>query len=235
MTTYRKLICCLLPLVVLAGCKRSESTQEASAPKAAPSPSAVPSTAVTSAGTPAASNADAGSSAETSAKMAAAAWAIKRDEIKNDPIGQWAIQASAASTYNDTQGTAPGSANQMTGPPNVDHYGDNGDAWTSKTPDGGIEWADLRFPKPVHANEVRIRESCGSGAIIKVEVYHGQAAPHVVWQGNDPTTELNYLMLKFPRTSFKTDRVKITLPPTSSPDGVRSMRSNSWAQSRSCQ
>jgi hypothetical protein len=211
MTIYRKLICCLLPLVVLAGCKKSESTQETSAPKPAPSTSAAPSTAVTSAGPPAASNADAGSSAETTAKMAAAEWAIKQDETKHDPHRQWAIQASAASTYNDAQGTASWSANQMTGPPNVDNYGDNGDAWTSKTPDGGIEWADLKFPKPVHANEVRIRESCGSGAIIKVEVYDEQAAPHVIWQGNDPTTELNYLMLKFPKTSFKTDRVKITL------------------------
>jgi hypothetical protein len=34
---------------------------------------------------------------------------------------------------------------------------------------------------------------------------------HSVWQGNDPTTELNYLMVKFPKTTFKTDRVKVTL------------------------
>ena len=38
-----------------------------------------------------------------------------------------------------------------------------------------------------------------------------QGVAHAVWQGNDPTTELNYLMVKFPKTAFKTDRVKVTL------------------------
>ena len=143
--------------------------------------------------------------------MAAADWAVKQDEIKHDANGQWAIQATASSSYNDAQGTASWSPNQATGAPNVDKYEDNGNAWTSKTPDSGIEWLDLKYPKPVHATEVRVRESCGSGAVIKIEVFDEQGAPHVVWQGNDPTTELNYLMVKFSKTAFKTDRVKITL------------------------
>jgi hypothetical protein len=70
---------------------------------------------------------------------------------------------------------------------------------------------DLKYPKPVHAEEVRNRESWGSGAIIKVEVFDEQGAAHTVWAGNDPTTELNYLLVKTPKTAFKTDRVKITL------------------------
>ena len=143
--------------------------------------------------------------------MAAADWAMKQDEIKNDPNGEWAIQATASSTYNDAQGTASFSANQSTGVPNVDSYGDNGNAWAPKTPDGGIEWLDLKYPKPVFATEVRVRESCGSGAVIKVEVYDEKGAAHSVWQGNDPTKELNYLIVKFPKTAFKSDRVKITL------------------------
>ena len=97
--------------------------------------------------------------ADAGAKMAAADWAMKQDEIKNDPNGEWAIQATASSTYNDAQGTAGYSANQATGAPNVDKYADDGAAWTSKTPDSGIEWLDLRYPKPVYATEVRVRES----------------------------------------------------------------------------
>jgi hypothetical protein len=58
---------------------------------------------------------------------------------------------------------------------------------------------------------VRVRESCGSGAVIKVEVFDEQGAAHTVWAGNDPTTDLNYLMVKFPKTAYKADRVKITL------------------------
>lgn len=206
-----KLICCFLLLVLLGGCnKKSETTEEPSKP--APSTNAAPAPS-TPASAPAAapSGGDAAASAETTAKMAAAEWALKQDEIKRDANGQWAIQATASSNYNDAQGTASWSANQATGAPNVDQYGDNGAAWTSKTPDGGIEWLDLKYPKPVHATEVRVRESCGSGTVIKVEVFDELGAAHAVWQGNDPTTELNYLMVKFPKTTFKTDRVKVTL------------------------
>ena len=208
MKVNHKLICCVLPLVLLSGCKKSDSAPETSA-KPAASTNAAPATTTPATSAPAAAPADA--SAETTAKMAAAEWAIKQDEIKKDPNGQWAIQATASSTYNDAQGTAAWSANQATGAPNVDTYGDNGEAWTSKTPDGGIEWLDLKYPRPVHATEVRVRESCGSGAVIKIEVYDEQGEVHAVWQGNDPTTELNYLMVKFPKTAFKTDRVKVTL------------------------
>ena len=205
-----KLICCFLPLVLLCGCKKSVARRK---PPEPPRPRlrlhrqrrrpVLPQPRRPVRTQPHAS--------ETAAKMAAADWAMKQDEIKNDPNGQWAIQATASSTYNDAQGTAGWSANQATGAPNVDKYGDDGSAWTSKTPDGGIEWLDLKYPKPVHATEVRVRESCGSGAVIKVEIYDEQGGAHIVWQGNDPTTDLNYFMVKFPKTTFKADRVKITL------------------------
>jgi len=211
MKIYPKLISCFLLLVFLGGCKKSNSTEETSKP--APSTNAAPATTAPAASAPAAtsSSADAAASAETTAKMAAAEWAIKQDEIKRDSNGQWAIQATASSAYNDAQGVAGFSANQATGAPNVETYGDNDAAWTPKTPDGGIEWLELKYPKPVHATEVRVRESNASGAVIKIEFYDEQGVAHAVWQGNDPTTELNYLMVKFPKTTFKTDRVKVTL------------------------
>jgi hypothetical protein len=143
--------------------------------------------------------------------MSAVDWALKQDEIKNDPKGQWAIEATASSTYGDAKGMASYSANQVVGGPSVDHYGDNTSSWVPKTEDGGIEWIDLKFPKPVHATEVRVRESCGSGAVIKVELFDEQGAGHAVWAGNDPTKDLNYLMVKFPKTAYKTARVKVTL------------------------
>jgi hypothetical protein len=211
MKIHPKLICCFLPLVFLTGCKKSSSTPETSTTKPAASTNTAPATTAPAAPAAAPGGADATASAETAAKMAAAEWALKQDEIKTDPNGQWAIQATASSTYNDAQGTAQWSANQAAGAPNVDKYGDNGAAWAPKTQDAGIEWLDLKYPKPVHATEVRVRESCGSGAVIKIEVFDDQGAAHAIWQGNDPTKELNYLIAKFPRTTFKTDRVKITL------------------------
>lgn len=202
--------CVVLSFALLgAGCKKDNAAQEAPKPAAAAAPTAAP--AATSApSAPAAPDAN-GQSAETTAKLAGVAWALKQDEIKNDPKGQWAIGATASSSYNDAKGQEGWSPNQVTGAPNVDKYGDDAKAWTSKTPDGGIEWLDLTYPRQVHAEEVRVRESCGSGAVIKVEVFDEQGGAHTVWAGNDPTTDLNYLMVKFPKTSYKTARVKVTL------------------------
>src|SRR5271166_6076734 len=211
MRLHGKLVYWVLALALLCvGCKKDAGTQQPTLTSAAKAtqpnadsaaPPNQPSSAPDAAAQP----------EETTAKLAGAAWALKQDAIKNDPKGQWAIQATASSTYNDAQGTAQWSANQATGEPNVDKYGDVGKAWTSKTPDAGIEWLDLKYPRPVHATEVRIRESCGSGAVIKTEVLDEQGTAHTVWAGNDPTTDLNYLIVKFPKTSFKTDRVKVTL------------------------
>jgi hypothetical protein len=191
---------------LIAGCKK-ETPNNMSATSPAPA-SAAPATASAPSPTPAAAD---GSSADTTAKLAGAQWAMRQDEIKNDPQGQWAIAANASSTYQDAQGESSWSANQATGVPNVDKYADDGHAWTTKTQDAGIEWLDLKYPRPVHAVEVRVRESYGSGAVIKIEVFDEQGSAHTVWAGNDPTTELNYLMVKFPKTAFKTDRVKVTL------------------------
>jgi hypothetical protein len=169
----------------------------ASAPNAAPAASA-------------AAAAEA-SSPETIRKRALIEWALKQDEIKNDPHGQWAVEAKASSSYNDAQGTAHYSASQATGAPDVEAYGDNPSAWMPKTPNGGIEWLELRYAKPVHATAVRLRESCGSGAVIKVEVFDEQGAAHTVWSGVDPTKDLNYFTIEFPRTPYKASRLKVTL------------------------
>ena len=150
-------------------------------------------------------------SADTTAKLAAADWALKQEEIKNDPNGQWAVQAKASSTYRDAQGDEGWSANQATGAPNVETYSDDAKAWAPKTEESGIEWLELKYAKPVHATEVRVRESNNSGSIIKVELFDELGRAHALWAGSDPTTQLNYLIVKFPKTDFKTDRVKLTL------------------------
>jgi hypothetical protein len=206
MNTRLKLVCCAFSFSLLVvSCKSSPDTASNAKPAPqAPAPAAPPTASAASTDTT-------GSGAATSAKLSGAEWALKQDEIKNDTKGQWAIAATASSTYNDAKGNDGWSANQATGAPNVDKYGDDGKAWTSKTPDAGIEWLDLKYPRPVHPEEIRIRESCGSGAVIKVEVFDEQGAAHTAWAGNDPTTDLNYLIIKLPTTAYKTDRVKITL------------------------
>jgi hypothetical protein len=187
------------PFALLPGSKKQPATPEPTATNTAKS--AQPALA------PAATAPDAAANgAETTAKLAAAAWALKQSRTIRKVSGRSRPRPLLPTT---TPRDRPNG--QATGAPNVENYGDNGSAWAPKTPDAGIEWLDLKYPKPVHAEEVRIRESWGSGAIIKVEVFDEQGAAHTVWAGNDPTTELNYLLVKTPKTAFKTDRVKITL------------------------
>jgi hypothetical protein len=197
----------LLLGVVLAatGCGKShqETVSTPAAPAAAPSAPA--------ATAPAAPAAADNGGADTTAKLAAADWAIKQDQIKNDPDGQWAISATSSSSYNDAQGAQAWSANQTVGAPNVASYADDGHAWAPKTQDSGIEWLDLKYPRAVHATEVRVRESFNSGSIIKIELIDDGGTAHTVWAGNDPTTGLNYLLVKFPKTDYKAGEVKITL------------------------
>ena len=140
-----------------------------------------------------------------------AEWALQQDQIKNDPNGQWAATATASSVYNDATGHDRFGAWQATGEPNVDQEGDNGNAWAPKTPDGGVEWINLGFSKPVAATGLRIRESAGAGTVIKVDLVDMQGTPHPLWSGKDPTKGINYFMLTFPKTQYKVDHVKITL------------------------
>jgi hypothetical protein len=210
----RILFCVIAAALLIAGCKSKTDKPTASTPPAASQPAAPsqPSSAPVSSTPAAPANAEPSAAAiEENTKLSAIDWALKQDEIKNDPNGQWAIDASASSSYNDAKGDAGWSAMQATGAPNVDHYGDDGKAWAPKTPDGGIEWLDLKYAKPVNATEVRIRESCGSGTVIQLELFDEQGVPHKVWHGTDPTQDLNYFVLKVPQSNYKTSRVKITL------------------------
>jgi len=44
-----------------------------------------------------------------------------------------------------------------------------------------------------------------------VEVFDEQGVAHTMWTGADPTKDLNYFVVEFPRTAFKTGRVRLTL------------------------
>jgi hypothetical protein len=180
---------------------------------AAPAPASAPSGTTASSASPApgAASPASGDTPETVRRRAQIQWALRQDEIKNDPHGQWAVAAKASSSYNDAQGTAPYAPSQATGVPNVEAYTNNPSAWRPKTPDAGIEWLELTFANPVHATSVRIRESYGAGAVIKVELFDAQGAAHVVWSGIDPTKDLDYFTIDFPRTAYATARVKLTL------------------------
>ena len=151
-------------------------------------------------------------------KAAAIQAALAEDAIVSDPRGQWAIAATASSTYSgDKAPTAKTSysAFAATGAPNVERYGDNGHAWTSATADKGIEWLEVQFEKPVNATQIRIRQSYGPGAIIKVEVIGEDGTRRTVWQGLDdqtyPANTISWFDRTFEKTAFKVNGARITL------------------------
>jgi hypothetical protein len=217
--------CVLSAVMAIAGCSQSGSTPVAAEAAAAPPMDTVvaekrgvvapvvqpnqPGTIVV----PATNTAPAtgAANADAALKQAQIAWALKEDAIRNDPNGQWAVEAKGSTAYNDAKGTAAFAAYQATGPANVEIYGNSVSAWSPKTADAGLEWLELQYARPVFATAVRVRESFGPGAIIKVELFDEQDSAHVVWTGTDPTKDLNYFAVEFPKTAFKTGRVKLTL------------------------
>lgn len=143
--------------------------------------------------------------------------ALEEEKLINDEKGQWAIDADASSTYAGDKKNKEGGwhFNQMTGKPNVEHYGDDGRAWASEEADKGIEWVKLTFPKAVNATELRVRQTYNPGAIIKIELIDESGKSHSIWEGNDKTkyepNSIQWFISKFDKTEYKTKTVKLTL------------------------
>ena len=143
--------------------------------------------------------------------------ALNEEKILNDPNGEWASDADASSTYstNPKDKETGWSPYKMVGKPDVDKYGDNGNAWASKNPNKGIEWVKLTFPKAVNATGIRIRQSYNPGAVIKIELIDDKGKNHTVWSGVDDTKyetgKIKYFSTNFDKTDYKTKTVKITL------------------------
>lgn len=149
--------------------------------------------------------------------------ALEEEKIVNDTSGQWAVDAEASSTYasDEADKNAPWSPLKMTGKPDVETFGDNGNAWAPKEADKGVEWVKLTYAKAVFASAVKIRQNCGPGAIIKVELIDDKGKSHSVWEGVDNTKyepdKIKYFVANFSKTDYKTKTVKITLATNSVP------------------
>ncbi len=148
------------------------------------------------------------------AKAKKEAEANSDDAFLKDEKGQWAVGAQASSTYANNGGKqASWSPEQMIGKPNVQKYGDNGNAWASKEQDKGTEWVKLTFEKEVNATEVRIKQTYKPGAISKIELIDTKNMSHVVYEGKVEAKDdkIQYMTASFEKTPYKTKTVKITI------------------------
>ena len=201
--------CLLLGLATVSACKKQEAEPAPPAP-AAEAPAAAAPAAVDPAQDEAARLA--------ADKKAAIDRALKEQAIVDDTKGQWAVTATASSTYSYEK--APDAnleytAMKATGKPDVESYGDSGSSWTSEKADGGIEWLELTFAKPVNATELRVRQNYSPGAIIKLELIDEAGAKHTVWEGSDdtvyPPSTISWFLRSFDKTAYKAKGARITL------------------------
>lgn len=201
--------------LTVAGCGKKQEP----VPAAPPAPAATAPAASSAAPAAPVATQDSGEvSAEAAAKVAAVKAALAESEIVSDSRGQWAVSATASSTYASDispDSKASYSPNAATGAPDVEHYGDDGHSWASATADKGIEWLEAKFAKPVQATEIRIRQSNAPGAFIKVELIDDGGGKHALWEGVDeekyePNT-VNWWRRTFEKTSYKVAGVRITL------------------------
>lgn len=216
-----QLVASLTIALTLGACGKKQDEQAAAPATEAPPPVAAPAAETAppvAAPQPAAADTAPATAPVVDEKAAAIQAALAEEEIVSDPRGQWAVSASASSTYAGDK--APESKTSYspamaTGTPDVERYGDNGNSWATETADKGIEWLEVKFGKPVHATELRIRQNYGPGAIIKLELIDDSGARHAVWQGVDsqqyaPNT-IAWFKTSIEKTPYATTGARITL------------------------
>jgi hypothetical protein len=154
-------------------------------------------------------------SPEVQARLAAIL--AKLEGLAEDDDGrlrQWASDAKASSEYSNPNW----SARQATGKPDTMQAGDCPTAWASKDPDGGIEWLELTYDKPVRPVQVRVRETYNPGAVTKVEAKDDKGQWHTLWEGKDTTKECpGWLSISVNQPAWACRVIKVTIDAASVP------------------
>ena len=97
------------------------------------------------------------------------------------------------------------------GPPDAESLSDDPNAWATLQPDMGMQWIDLGYDPPLAASVVRIFEVCVPGAISAVSALDERGNRHELWSGVDPTPTPGVFELTIPLTSFRVQRLRLTL------------------------
>ncbi len=138
------------------------------------------------------------------------------------PIEQWAISAEASDAYGGLLGEQRDdqSPYAATGEPDVEECGDDQKAWVISDDNDGLHWLQLTYDENIYVSSIRIRETMGPGAVVKIELLKEDDFVSV-WEGTDNnedcpgyferhfSSDINNKTINM--TEFKTDTVKITL------------------------
>jgi hypothetical protein len=131
-------------------------------------------------------------------------------------LRQWAIAATASSEF----GSDSWSAARAVGPPDVEAYADDTDAWAPAVQNAGTEWLELRYEQAVIPTEIGIVETLGTGAVVRVEAWDaGSEAWVELWSGVAPPDigEITTFRPPLAAVDLATDRIRLTLDTASVP------------------
>lgn len=148
-------------------------------------------------------------SAELRSRLAEVLLKLRESSLDDEGrTRQWAVTARASSEFSATNW----SAMQATGKPDTTDAGDIRTAWATRQPDGGEEWLELTYERPVTPTHVRIHETFNPGAVRKVEARDGEGNWQVLWEGNGSSAEpKRWLLLAFRRAPVTTTTIRIVL------------------------
>ena len=150
-------------------------------------------------------------SPEAARRQAEIEWALKQDEIKNDKQRPMGGRSQSLLVLQRRAGHGAVRAGQATGVPNVESLGNNGMAWSPKTAGRRhrVAGADVREARVRHRRTHPRIDWTGRDHQSRVVRRQGRAPRRLVGLGSDEG--IDYLIVEFPRTAFKTDRVRMTL------------------------
>lgn len=75
---------------------------------------------------------------------------------------------------------------QAVGAPDTATAGDQRSAWAPLQQDGGPEWMELTFEKPVEIAQLMVRETYNPGAVVRITAVTDSGTEIPIWQGEDP-------------------------------------------------
>ncbi|MGI8605496.1 MAG: hypothetical protein ACR2OZ_21180 [Verrucomicrobiales bacterium] len=100
---------------------------------------------------------------------------------------------------------------QAAGAPDTHEAGDLQTAWASREPDGGTEWLELKYDKPVEVSQINVHETFNPGAVAKITALNPDGTEKVLWEGTEPREEAPVEM-SFPvPAGIRSDQIKVYL------------------------
>ncbi len=153
--------------------------------------------------------------AERKARQSKLDYASMEDGYLSDANGQWAISATASTSFgnaNDKPADShdPSTPWQATGAPNADE-------WQNDNQDVGFDWIQLKYAHAVRPTEVRavLHGNEAIEAITKVELIDTAGQSHVLWSGlsdarQDKRGPRTWYVQPVKDADYTTDTVKLT-------------------------